>query len=216
MKRSKVIGFNAQKMKEQMMAIVVEEQNSRLVEYAKNKIREIGEKILATPYGMDRSGNLLDSLCWFVSYKGKLVDSGFYREQTATRDSYLHELYPTDIREMFPVYGHGLAEQFINRWYGKYQNGWYVGFAILAPYWGYWEQGHYNVLTHQMERFAIMAEIYDTAKQELKPADVKFFKSKPTNDFSRMLKMKKNMDESPYKENRHYNSWPSLNNKYKK
>lgn len=213
MRKSRVIGLNASKMKEQMMDFVVEEQNSRLVAYAKNKIQDIGEKILATPYGMDRTGNLLDSLSWFVSYRGKLIESGFFREQTATRDSYLHELYSADVREMFPVYGHGLAEQFIKRWYGKYQKGWYVGFAILAPYWGYWEQGHYNVLTRKMERFAIMAEIYDSVKQELKPADVMFLKSKPTNDLSRMLKMKKNMDESPYKERRHYYSWPSLSNK---
>ena len=79
MKQGKIIGFNAAKMAEQMMANAVAEQNRRLVEYAKSKIRLIGDAIQLynSKNHMDRTGNLLDSLCWCVSYKGKVVESGF-------------------------------------------------------------------------------------------------------------------------------------------
>ena len=40
MKQGKIIGFNAAKMAEQMMANAVAEQNRRLVEYAEQRVRQ--------------------------------------------------------------------------------------------------------------------------------------------------------------------------------
>ena len=92
MKKGKIIGFNAAKMAEQMMANAVAEQNRRLVEYAEAKIRDLGDMIASYPAGhhMNDKGNLLDSLCWGVCYDGKMIGSGFYREQTAASPTIMH------------------------------------------------------------------------------------------------------------------------------
>jgi hypothetical protein len=209
MKASKVIGFNASKMASDMMDVAVDAIGGILVEYAKDKVLEIANRIKSTGYKMDRTGNLLDSLCWFVSYRGKLLGSGFYRGQSASKNSYLHELFSSDIREMFPVHGHALAEMFIADWGKKSYDGWCVAFAILAPYWGYWEQGHDNKLTGKYERFAIMAEIYDEVNRELKPSGIRFYRSRHHYTIDKLNKMFKNMQKSVYKEKRHYSKWPS-------
>lgn len=198
MKRSKVIGFNAQKMKEQMMAIVVEEQNSRLVEYAKNKIQEIGDKIQTyhSANHMDRTGQLLDSLVWGVSYQGKLVDGGFYREAKAKHESYLHEWFSGDVKYLIPVNGRQLAQDYLEKYGNNGAKGWKVFFAILAPYWGYWEEGftlihggsinpnarkngmlqkgYTGVRGATFTQFAVMTQFYDEIKNDLKPARVRF------------------------------------------
>jgi len=79
---SRVTGFNAEAMKASMLKIAVDESNKRLIDYAKKKIVEIGNKIKSYhgAHGLDRTGNLLNSLCWGVCYDGKMVDSGFFRE----------------------------------------------------------------------------------------------------------------------------------------
>lgn len=147
---------------------------------------------------MDASGNLLDSLCWGVCYNGQLVGSGFYREKTATDRSMLHELtkvqliegsgrskwrdlYGASKKEMEsafsemtagePVDGRRRAEGFIEKESKNSKSGqWKVFFAILAPYWGYWEKGHHNVFTKKFEQFAVMTQFYDRVKEDLKPA----------------------------------------------
>ena len=85
MKQGKIIGFNAAKMAEQMMANAVAEQNRRLVEYAEQRVIMLGETINSynSKHHMDDTGNLLDSLCWGVCYDGKMVQSGFYRSPKA-------------------------------------------------------------------------------------------------------------------------------------
>ena len=92
MKQGKIIGFNAAKMAEQMMANAVAEQNRRLVEYAEQRIIMLGETINSynSKHYMDDTGNLLDSLCWGVCYNGEMVQSGFYRSPKANMPSYLH------------------------------------------------------------------------------------------------------------------------------
>ena len=92
MKQGKIIGFNATKMAEQMMANAVAEQNRRLVEYAEARVMLLGETIASYggANGMDDLGNLLDSLCWGVCYDGKMIKSGFYRQQRATQPTELH------------------------------------------------------------------------------------------------------------------------------
>ena len=47
-----------------------------------------------------------------------------------------------------------------------------VLFAILAPYWGYWEAGHNNIFLGRVQ-FAAMTQFYDIIKGELKPMKVK-------------------------------------------
>ena len=192
MKQGKIIGFNAAKMAEQMMANAVAEQNRRLVEYAKEEIKRIGDTIqtYSSRNHMDRSGHLLNSLCWGVAYNGKLVDSGFYRGETLkshttwnekdTTNSYLHEWLPE--YEAFQVQGRQLAEQYIQRYgtAGSQGGYWRVFFAILAPYWGYWESG-FNMVHGKgknkrtsFRQFAVMAQVYDKVSKDLKPAKTKF------------------------------------------
>lgn len=207
MKKSRLIGFNANELAESMMANAVTEQNRRLIEYAQKGILELGYTIasISTKNNMDDTGNLLDSLCWGVCYNGEMIGSGFYREQRATRPSELHayskaevlegrtrrkwkELYNTDVQKARmlqaanwsetsasePVNGHELAQAYIDRAAKKCKAGqWMVFFAILAPYWGYWEAGHNNVFMRRFVRYQVITEFYDKMKTDLKPAKVK-------------------------------------------
>ena len=77
MKESKVI-FDAKKLAAEIMKNVSAEQTNRLIEYAKQTILEIGNKIQTyhSRNHMYRSGHLLRSLCCGVSYDGKLVVNG--------------------------------------------------------------------------------------------------------------------------------------------
>ena len=188
MKQGKIIGFNAAKMAEQMMANAVAEQNRRLVEYAKEEIKRLGDTIQTynSANHMDRTGNLLNSLCWIVTYNGKTVDCGYYREAKTNsyigrgkkergmgiqggHSSFLHELF-TKSGDMEEVNGRQLAEEFLNSFKGA-SNKWKVAFAVLAPYWGYWESGHTNVFTGQFMQFQVMTHIFDDVRTALKPAE---------------------------------------------
>ena len=175
---------------------IVEKQTALLVEYAKNKIIEIGNYIQTAPTAnhMDRTGHLLNSLCWGVSFEGKLVDSGFYRNATThkgrpkgwnpdgthryTDVSELHE-WNVDISRQ--VRGRELAEQYLKSYGNNGSRGWRVFFAILAPYWGYWEKGFRFKLNPKSSessygflQFAVMTHFYDQVRQDLKPARTRF------------------------------------------
>ena len=180
MKSSRATGFNAKQMAADMLKVVVDEQNNRLIEYAKNKIVEIGNQIKTyhSRNGMDRTGNLLDSLCWGVSYDGKLIKGGFYRPKRASETSYLHEWFSGDVKYLLPVDGHQIAEEYIEKYGNNGAKGWKVFFAILAPYWGYWEKGfmlksNFGKKSRFMQ-FAVMTQFYDEIKRDLKPARVRF------------------------------------------
>ena len=208
MKESKVI-FDAKKLAAEMMKNLSAEQTNRLIEYAKQTILEIGNKIQTyhSRNHMYRSGHLLRSLCCGVSYDGKLVYSGFYgdivlkRHTTSweenTTNSYLHEWIPE--HEAFQIDVRQMAQNYIQR-YGSAGSGnktWRVFFAILAPYWGYWETGftlihggavHYKKNGEkskfrgaQFKQFAVMTEFYDKVGKDLKPAKVKFQITKDMN-----------------------------------
>ena len=193
------------------MKNLIEEQNRRLIAYAENKIVEIGDKIKSynSKHNMDRTGNLLNSLCWGVSYQGKLIGSGFYRDATTRgawigdgyySTSFLHEFFGSQVFTMYPVNGRQLAEEYIQRNGNTGSRGWKVFFAILAPYWGYWEEGFTLIhgfstnsartfygATHK--RFAVMAQFYDKVRKDLKPAKKYYFNvSVPKYDKPKMLK----------------------------
>lgn len=183
--KSKVIGFNAKSMAAAMMKNVVAEQNRRLVEYAKEKILAIGNQIQTyhSRNHMDRTGNLLDSLLWGVSYEGKLVEGGFYRDAQARGESYLHEWFSGDVKYLIPVNGRLLAQTYMQKYGNNGAKGWRVFFAILAPYWGYWEKGFTMKSgggdsgiprSTRFMQFAVMTQFYDEVKQDLKPARVRF------------------------------------------
>ena len=193
MKESKVL-FDAKKLAAEMMKNLSEEQTRRLIEYAKKEIVKLGNMIASYngANGLDRTGNLLNSLCWGVTYNGEVKDSGFYREpKVGSRtnrwgqergmgikggnDSYLHEFFPND---MEPVYGRQFAEEYLNNVSGK-SGKWTVFFAILAPYWGYWESGFTmrggggdsGAPRHsRFMQFQVMTHIFDDVRIELKPA----------------------------------------------
>ena len=184
MKESKVI-FDAKKLAAEMMKNLSAEQTNRLIEYAKKEIQKLGNMIASYngANGLDRTGNLLNSLCWGVTFNGEVKDSGFYREpKVGSRtnrwgqergmgihggnDSYLHEYFGND---MEPVYGRQFAEEYINNAKGK-SGKWTVFFAVLAPYWGYWESGFTNVTTGKRMQFRVMTHIFDDVRIELKPA----------------------------------------------
>ena len=195
MSKTRLLGFNPDRMKKQMLSIAVDEQNKRLVEYAKEQINVIGEAIQQhnSRNHMDDTGNLLDSLCWGVLYNGKYIDRGFYREKKATESAYMHQWWKggyvtkwkggkstgwdrANWEDLPEIEGHEMAERFMVRQEGK-GDGWKVFFAILAPYWGYWEQG-FNMRsrrgTSTYIQFSVMTQFYDHAKADLKPMKVRF------------------------------------------
>ena len=198
MKESKVL-FDAKKLAAEMMKNLSAEQTNRLIEYAKQTILEIGNKIQTyhSRNHMYRSGHLLRSLCCGVSYDGKLVYSGFYGDialkshttwnEANTTNSYLHEWIPE--YEAFQIDGRQMAQNYIQR-YGRMGSGkgsWRVFFAILAPYWGYWETG-FNMVhgkgknkKSSFHQFAVMTEFYDKVGKDLNPAKVKFEITKDMN-----------------------------------
>lgn len=198
MKESKVI-FDAKKLAAEMMKNLSAEQTNRLIEYAKQTILEIGDKIQTyhSRNHMYRSGHLLRSLCCGVSYDGKLVYSGFYGDialkshttswEENTTNSYLHEWIPE--YEAFQIDGRQMAQNYIQRYghMGSGKGSWRVFFAILAPYWGYWETG-FNMVhglgknrKSSFHQFAVMTEFYDKVNKDLKPAKVKFEITKDMN-----------------------------------
>ena len=198
--KSKVIGLDENAMRAAMMKIIVEEQNRRLIDYAAGEnglVYQIGDRIKQyhSRHNMDRTGNLLDSLLWGVSYQGKLVKGGFYRETPAAiEDSGLHEWSKVSFRDKetggwiedvsaeTPVNGRQLADAYLTKYGNNGARGWRVFFAILAPYWGYWEEGftfkggggNSPLPSHQkFLKFAVMTEFHDVAKNDLKPMRVR-------------------------------------------
>lgn len=177
--------FDKQALSTRLFNYYAEEQTKRLIDYAIETIEEIGLKINSyhSKNHMDRTGNLLDSLCWGVLYNGELKASGFYRNQKATELSFLHEW--SDHDHWFPVGGHTLALNFIKQMSNLHTKNWRVFFAILAPYWGYWEKG-FRMKQRPSEwdegdvdtrskflKFAVMTEFYDKVTRDLKPASTK-------------------------------------------
>lgn len=116
MGETKVVSHMA-KVADSIRKFIIDEQTRRLVEYAKAKVQEIGERIQT--YGsrnhMNRTGNLLDSLCWSVAFNGNVVESGYY-QNNARGLSYLHEF--DENFEAYPVGGHTLAENYIKQYGG--------------------------------------------------------------------------------------------------
>lgn len=180
--RKSVVKFNASALKSVILNNLVQEQTNRLIDYAEKTIIEIGNTIKSyhSANHMDRTGNLLNSLCWGVAYNNELKASGFYRNANSTKLSYLHERY--EERYAYPVDGHAEAERYI-RQYGKLGSGggcWRVWFAILAPYWGYWEEGFTMrsggngsiPRSSKFLQFAVMSHFYDSIGKDLKPAKV--------------------------------------------
>lgn len=185
MKESKLINFKPRALKKQMLNNLVEVQTQRFIEYAENKIRLLGDAIQLynSRNHMDRTGNLLNSLCWGVAYSGQLKASGFYRDEIIhsgkgilhNGESFLHEHFIGNDPYAFPVHGRQLAQQYISQ-YGKMSwNGrWRVWFAILAPYWGFWEEGFRSKGGKgTFLKFQVMTEFYDKVSKDLKPASVK-------------------------------------------
>lgn len=205
MQKSKLIGFNTGAVRANMFAAAVEEQNRRFVEYAKQRIMLIGEAITMyhSRHNMDDTGNLLDSLCWGVLYNGKYVDYGFYRQQKATTAAVLHDFWKggeiqrkTSVEDWLrykkngqsyllwdsyekydlpEIWGHKMAQEFIERKEKSGKSGWQIFFAILAPYWGYWEKGftmrHGNYGSTFLQ-FAVMSQFADHVRSDIPSSKV--------------------------------------------
>lgn len=189
----------------------IEMNNARLVEYAKEKLDKIGDRIQSfnSKNNLYRTGHLLQSLCWSVSYKGNVIGYGFYEKaplkkgrklwgEEATSDSHLHEFYGSQIYSMFPVNGRKFAEEYIQKAASKGTRGWKIVFGILAPYWGYWEKGFTlkrggkNSTIPRTEtflKFSVMAEVYDQVRKELKPARSYYYNVSlpPNTPYSKLL-----------------------------
>lgn len=185
MGKSKVVGLNPKSLEQKIVKDYIDAQKKALTEYAESKVQEIGDEIKSYHgrHNMDRTGNLLDSLCWGVSYSGKLSASGFYRPAQANSQSGLHEWstvsfkdkvsgrYQERINADEPVNGHQLAQDYIEKYGNSPSQGWKVFFAILAPYWGYWEKG-FTIRTFggtRILQFAVMTQFFDQVKSDLKP-----------------------------------------------
>ena len=190
--KTKLIGFSPARIKEEAEEYLIPIQTERLIEYAKAEIVKLGNKIQEynSRNHMDRTGNLLNSLCWGVSYKGEVKGSGFYRDETThskglngTSISFLHEFFKNDQEE---VNGRKMAEEYIKSFKGT-SKGWSLFIAVLAPYWGYWESGFTmkfgfkededgNMRTTQRRflQFQVMTHIYDDVRMAMKPAETHF------------------------------------------
>lgn len=180
-----VVVFDKNALAKKIFDNVVPYQTSLLIEYAKVEIKKLGDRIASYngANGLDRTGNLLNSLCWGVTYDGRLMDGGFYREEVhKTRvnrwgqvrglgvsggsDSFLHEFFKHDAEE---VDGRKLASLYLLSKHGK-KNKWTMFFAILAPYWGYWEGGFRMITTSKRMQFQAMIYVFDDVRKDLKPA----------------------------------------------
>lgn len=190
--KTKIIGFNPAMIKKEAENYLIPIQTEKLIEYAKEEIIKLGDKIQTynSRNHMDRTGNLLNSLCWGVAYRGELKGSGFYRDETTHskgldggRESFLHEFFRNDQEE---VNGRKMAEEYIKSFKGT-SKGWSLFIAVLAPYWGYWESGFTmkfgfeededgNMRTTQRRfmQFQVMTHVFDDVRMALKPAETHF------------------------------------------
>ncbi len=192
--KSKIIGFNAKQLVETITTKAVQSQTERFIEYAKKEIQKLGDMIQTynSANHMDRTGNLLNSLCWCVTYCGEVKGSGFYRPAVTNKrqnrwgqergmgmnggsGAALHEFF----RDSEIIDGRKLAEDFLSNQAKTDDNGepvgngWRVVFAVLAPYWGYWESGFTMTVKGNsigFYQFAVMTHIYDDVRMDLKPA----------------------------------------------
>ena len=188
MSASKVTGLDAylKQLKKELWEYSTEYQTTLFTEYAEREIRRVGDMMLSYNGAnhLDRTGHLLNSLCWGVSFDGVLKASGFYREPIINArvdkwgqkrgkgmsggfDSYLHEYFDSSQQEL--VNGRKLAEEFLKSYSGKSKK-WTVFFAVLAPYWGYWEGGFRHVKSNRRMQFQVMSHIFDEVRRELRPA----------------------------------------------
>lgn len=167
------VKFSKAKAKKEMLAVAVKIQTERLAAYASKETNSIGDDISVAPTrnGLDRTGNLLDSLCWGVCHDGKVKEYGYYRPAEAIEDSNLHE-YSRPMGDS--VNGHFLASQFIATYNPSESKGWEMFIAILAPYWGYWEKGFVHKPSSRFFQWQVMTRHYDVVSQDLSPARVTF------------------------------------------
>lgn len=189
------IKFDSNALKKVLFDNLVEEQTKRLIAYAKDTTEKIGKRILEynRANNLDRTGNLLNSLCWAVAYNGENKGYGFFRDpvlrakgKEGDSRSFLHERDGN--YEAFEVDGRALAQSYIDK-YGKYTyNGWRMFIAILAPYWGYWEEG-FNMKNRfgasTFTRFQVMTYLYDQIQEDLRPANtkIKVYVDQYSNDY---------------------------------
>lgn len=160
------VKVNTKKLYKALLQDATELQTRNLIDYAKVETKNIGDMIKTYSGGhhMKDTGNLLDSLCWGVSYKGKLEGFGFYREKQAGKVSFLHAWS----ERTTPVDGRAFAEEYIQKYATSYTKGWRIFWGIFAPYWGYWEYGFKmkgNSTTRL--RFHVLTQRYDEIKKVL-------------------------------------------------
>ena len=160
------VKFNADKVQKAMIKKVVNAQTDKLVAYAQEEIAIMGDTLKTKMRGKpsDRTHNMLNSLVWAVYYGGKEAKHGYYRKSPSTKgDSYLHEIGSDPI----PVNGRKLAQHFLDTYKPRETQGWEIVWAILAPYYAYWEQGHDNIFYGKFVKFDLMTQRYDHIKNTL-------------------------------------------------
>lgn len=143
--------------KKQILANLVQEQNDRLVEYAK---QIISLAVQTKTFG-NRTLNLVDSYVWALWYNNKLIDSGFYTPNAqATKKTKMFNGEKVD--------GRKLANKFIKKF--KHNNtGWHLVIAATAPYGTYLENARPTGT-----KFFVLSQVYDTVKSDLEGAFVEF------------------------------------------
>lgn len=181
--KSSQVKFNTNALKKVLLKNLSKEQTARFIDYAQREIRLLGDMIQTyhSRHHMDRTGNLLNSLCWGVCHNGKLIEYGFYREAVlhnggryGTSESWLHEFFQEADES---INGRELAENYIkSQKKSGIPNGWRVFFAILAPYWGYWESGftmksNFGKGAARHMQFQVMTHLFDDVRMDLKPAE---------------------------------------------
>jgi hypothetical protein len=172
MKQTKII-FSPAAVGKRIFNAVSTEQTNRLIDYAKERIVQIGNDISVAPTrnNLDRTGNLLDSLCWAVYFNGVKKGFGYYRKEEAVENSHLHE-YSRPMGKS--VNGRAMANDFIGTYSPTREKGWELFFAVLAPYWGYWEKGFEHKMSNNFFQWSVMTMNYDDVKRDLSPSKVTF------------------------------------------
>lgn len=161
------VKFNGKKLQEALMKKAVKVQTQRLIDYAMSEVTKMGDALIVSANGKpsDRTHNMINSLVWAVYYNGKMSKKGFYRKSSSTKgESSLHELGKP---ESVPVNGRQLAKEFLNTYRPNETQGWEIVWAVLAPYYAYWEEGHQNVFLSKFVKFDMMTQRYDAIKSVL-------------------------------------------------
>jgi len=140
----------------------VRQQTAKLCVYASEMMKKINafrEAGMVNPSG-DWTGNLGDSLCWIVYYKGQIQKSGYAREQAFAQEAQ----YDSDVSG--DIWGRKLADDFIRSHNPSATKGWEVVWAATVNYASKLEKGISDV--YGGIKLKIVSQVFDQVVDDFK------------------------------------------------